>query len=81
LDLSPSSGGKDKALLDITDIWDIVSWLRLKKSQCFGDWICLCLQVVRRKGRPAVLVPQKAALSKGPTQSFLPLPLPPDDGD
>jgi hypothetical protein len=43
--------------LDIMDILDTVHHLRLMDPQCFGDWICLCLQVGRGFGEPTLIGP------------------------
>jgi hypothetical protein len=41
--------------LKMTDILDTVHQLKLKCPQCFGDCICLGLQVERRDGEPTVV--------------------------
>jgi hypothetical protein len=42
-------------VLDVTYTLDTVHHLRLKGLQCFGKWICLCLQV--GKGEPTLASP------------------------
>jgi hypothetical protein len=42
-------------ILKLNDILNIVLRLRLKSPQCFGELICLCLQVERRDAEPTVV--------------------------
>ena len=61
-------------ILKVTDILDTVHRLRLKSPQCFGEWICLGLQVERRDGEPTVVGHLESAILRHitvPETSFL----------
>lgn len=47
--------------LDIIGVLDIVLHHRLTDPQCFGDWICLCLQVGREFEEPTLIGPLEKA--------------------
>jgi hypothetical protein len=71
-------------LIDVTYILDTVHHLRLKNLQCFGEWICLHLQI--EKGEPTVVSPSRRARPVTETGSSEQahqhvLPFPPESGD